>query len=56
MRLREDESSYPSSLYSWRGSQEFLNGVYKVLSVVVLNSWYKEKLALYKLRDVSQVW
>ena len=36
--------------------QEFLDGVYKVLSVIRVTSRDKEELASYQLRDVSQVW
>ena len=35
---------------------EFLNGVYKVLSLMEVTSREKEDLALYQLRDVPQVW
>ena len=36
--------------------QEFLDGVYKVLSAMGLTSREKAVLASYQLRDVSQVW
>ena len=36
--------------------QEFLVGVYKVLSSMGVTSTEKEELASYQLRDVSQVW
>ena len=36
--------------------QEFLDGVYKVLSAMGGTSWEKAELALYQLRDVSQIW
>ena len=35
--------------------QEFLDGVYKVLSVIRVTSRDKEELASYQLRDVSQI-
>ena len=35
--------------------QEFLDGVYKVLSVMRLTYWEKAELASYQLREVSQV-
>ena len=37
-------------------SQEFLDGVYKVLSAMRVTSKEKAELALYKLREVSQEW
>ena len=36
--------------------QEFLDGVYKVLSVMRVTSREKAELASYQLREVSQVW
>ena len=36
--------------------QEFLDGVYKVLSAMGVISREKEELASYKIREVSQVW
>ena len=39
-----------------KDTQEFLNGVYKVLSLMEVTSREKEDLALYQLRDVPQVW
>ena len=36
--------------------QEFLDGVYKVLSDMGFTSREKAELASYQLRDVSQIW
>ena len=36
--------------------QEFLHGVYKVSSAIGFISREKAQLALYQLRDVSQIW
>ena len=36
--------------------QEFLDGVYKLLSTIVVTSREKAELASYQLRDVTQVW
>ena len=36
--------------------QEFLDGVYKVLSVMGVTSSEKVELASYQLREVAQVW
>ena len=36
--------------------QEFLHDVYKVLSVVRVTYREKAELALYKLKDVSEIW
>ena len=36
--------------------QEFLDGVYKVFSVMRVTSSEKAELSLYQLRDVSQIW
>ena len=36
--------------------QEFHDGVYKVLSAMGVKSTEKAELALYQLRDVSQIW
>ena len=36
--------------------QEFLDGVYKVLSAMGVTSREKEDLDSYQLRDVSQIW
>ena len=36
--------------------QEFLDGVYKLLSAMGVTSREKEELAPYQLRDVSQIW
>ena len=36
--------------------QEFLDYVYNVLSVVRVTYREKEELALYKLKDVSEIW
>ena len=35
---------------------KFLNGVYKVLSAMGVNSKEKAELAFYQLREVFQVW
>ena len=37
-------------------SQEFLDGVYKVLSAMGVISSDKAVLASYQLRDISQIW
>ena len=37
-------------------SQEFLDGVYKVLGAMGVTSSEKSELASYQLRDVSQIW
>ena len=36
--------------------QEFLDGVYKMLNAMGVNSREKAELASYKLMEVSQVW
>ena len=36
--------------------QEFLDGVYKVLSAMRVTSREKEEFASYQFRNVSQVW
>ena len=36
--------------------EEFLDGLYKVLSVMGVTFREKAELALYKLKEVSQVW
>ena len=36
--------------------QEFLDGVYEILSVMGVTSREKGELASYQLRDVSQIW
>ena len=36
--------------------QEFLDGVYKVLSAMGVTSREKVELASYQFRDVSQIW
>ena len=36
--------------------QEFLDGVYKVLSTMEVTCREKGELASYQLRDVSQIW
>ena len=36
--------------------QEFLDGVYKVLSAMGVTSKEKAKLSSYLLRDISQIW
>ena len=37
-------------------SQEFHDGVYKVLSSMGVTSWKKAELSSYQCREVSQVW
>ena len=37
-------------------SLEFLDDVYKVLSVIGVTCWKIEELALYQLREVAEVW
>ena len=48
----------PLFLFSMVGEdlQEFLDGVYKVLSSMGVTSMEKAELPLYQLRDVAQVW
>ena len=58
-RLRDFMRMDPSTfLVSKVGEhpQYFLDGVYKVLSAMLVTSWEKEELASYQLRDVSQIW
>ena len=37
-------------------TQEFLDGVYKVLCAMAVKSREEAELALYQLRDVTQIW